>query len=179
MNKPILFKKMSLALTLVIIVAGVIQQGCLVSPTDSPPIVGNWTCTARSDVKAGIIYHNSSAYPSTQAETTFIENDLSGVSLNFLSGGDVEAKFLFFNTPLTLPGTWTYSDTDANLSMVIPGTSVWPETRSGKLVVSGNEATITYMLAVDTLSHGISTFGTKSDTTSEVFIGTEVITLTK
>jgi hypothetical protein len=166
----------------ILIALVVMQQGCDLatnSNTDSSGIEGNWTFTTGADVKTGIIYHNSSAYTSKHADTTFVATDLSGSTINFASGGTITMNVPFFTSNLTLNGTWTYSATDSNLAMKIQGSSVWPTTRTGKLVITNNSATITYALPADTLSHGTSTFGTKSDTTSEVFIGTEVIKMTK
>lgn len=180
MIKCIFLKHKVLPVSIILAVAGIFQQGCITSPSSSSsPIVGNWSFSAGADVCTGTIYHNSSKYGLKQADTTFNAHDLTGTALDFESGGTVVATIPFFTSTLTLNGTWSYSNADSNLTMKISGTSVWPDNRTGKLHVSGSLAAITYAVTADTISHGISTFGTFSDTTSDVFIGTEVIKMSK
>jgi hypothetical protein len=173
------FMKKSFVMMIVLVV---MQLGCDLatnSNKDSSGIEGTWTFATGADVKTGIIYHNSSAYTSKHADTTFIATDLSGSTINFASGGTITMSVPFFTSNLTLNGTWTYSASDSNVTMKVQGSSVWPNNKTGKLAIVNNIATITYAVSADTLSHGTSTFGTKSDTTSDVFIGTEVIKMTK
>jgi len=171
----------SFVMILALTAAGLMQQGCDLATTakDSSSIVGSWTFATGADVKTGVIYHNSTAYASKHADTSLAGADLSGCTINFASGGTITMNVPFFTSNLTLNGTWAYAAADSNLTMKVEGTIVWPKNRTGKLVVANNTATLTYAVAADTLSHGISTFGTKSDTTSDVFVGTEVVKMTK
>jgi hypothetical protein len=183
MSRCVLKSKVALVL-MILGVAGIfLLQGCITSPTSSTssssPIVGTWSFSSGADVCTGTIYHNSTASGSKQADTTFNANDLSGMSLNFANGGTVVATIPFFSSSLTLNGTWSYSSEDSNLTMKISGTSVWPGDRTGKFSVTGSTATITYAVIADTLSSGVSTSGTRSDTTSNVFVGSEVVKMSK
>lgn len=170
----------SFVMIMALVAAGIVQQGCdfITQNNDSSPIVGSWTFEDNADVKTGIIYHNSTANTSKHTDTTFNGADLSGSTTNFASDGTCTMNVPFLGSNLNLNGTWNYSAADSNLTMKVQGTVIWPDSRTGKLVVSNNTATITYNFK-DTLSHGVNTFGTKSDTTSDVFVGTEVIKFRK